>query len=903
MPVIEQLVDAGNNDARQGEDINDMAVSDSVIEILHNSDVSLRRWGAFRWVLPFNIPLGSTINVAFVELAGAPVFTHDVDAEVHFELATSPAPFSLTPDNIESRPRSTASTTFQASFGVSTAYQQSPSLVAALQELVDSFSPNALVVIVKPNPAPGSPGSFSVAAFENLQNTPARIHVEYTEPVIPPSTDPKAFITGTIIRATEDDVRLGGSTIIITLQGAVWAFGAAFTAARQAIIDGITSAGVELLGWNNEIRDNIQVADVIRTDDLTVTVSLPVFVVDYNITIPETVTVTVPDVAFIPSEPIFVDFLSLALFVDGTVNRTVLVTFQALAPFVSGVPDRTVLVTFGATAEFQPPVADRVVLVTFGSQADFFDGAPDRIVGLTFLPLSIFVDGTPDRVVTLTFGATFDFDIALQDKTLVVVQVPTTDDDIVVRDSPVPTFVSNGPMVIASSLAGQVNLKSAMRFDTIPIAVGSTVVRARFLFSPIGNLSGVISTKIVGELAGSPTQIISLVDYNSRFQTLESITYIEPSWVSNTEIVSRDFSKVIQEIVDQGLWALNNPLQLFWEPVSGALDVERTADSFDVVTAERVKLFLEFLQGEVDARLDFQIVATGDDVVVVPNTSFFSSNGSVVIAGDQDTAGTNLIASAMRFTSINILQGTEIRCAYITWIPFDDRAGVTVRTKLSGADEDDSAQITSFADFNGRARTTAEVLYNPPAWVQDVEKQSPDLKDIIQEIVDRPGWMPLQAMNIFWEDAGSDNVFDAFRQARSFEDSPLEAPKLTIFFVPIVPIEQGFTQELDINFVAEIFDPGFFTQELDINFVAAKINRLLTQELDINFVAAKINRLLSQELDINFVAAKINRLLSQELDIAFATGKKNATMSQGLSIGFTASLAGWTYPLTFKETF
>lgn len=104
-----------------------------------------------------------------------------------------------------------------------------------------------------------------------------------------------AAVTGTITAAaTEADIRAGGKTIIITLTGDTWvASGATFDAQRQAIIDGLDAAASPGGGWNNEVRDNADVTDVVRTSDTVVTITLEAFG-SYDISATETITVTVP---------------------------------------------------------------------------------------------------------------------------------------------------------------------------------------------------------------------------------------------------------------------------------------------------------------------------------------------------------------------------------------------------------------------------------------------------------------------------------------------------------------------------------------------------------------------------------------------------------------------------------
>jgi hypothetical protein len=106
-------------------------------------------------------------------------------------------------------------------------------------------------------------------------------------------------LSGTISGATEADIVTGGKTIILVLTGDTWvAAGATFNAQRQNIINGLTSAQSEGTGWNAVVKAGMAVTDVVRTDNLTVTITLEAFGT-YNITANETITVTVPATALV----------------------------------------------------------------------------------------------------------------------------------------------------------------------------------------------------------------------------------------------------------------------------------------------------------------------------------------------------------------------------------------------------------------------------------------------------------------------------------------------------------------------------------------------------------------------------------------------------------------------------
>ena len=103
-----------------------------------------------------------------------------------------------------------------------------------------------------------------------------------------------AALSGTVTDDTEQDIRNGGSTIILTLTNAQWeADVGADNAQTQALIDGIDSAQAEPTGWDAVVKAGLTFADVARTNNTVVTITLPAFPT-YDITGDETVTVIIP---------------------------------------------------------------------------------------------------------------------------------------------------------------------------------------------------------------------------------------------------------------------------------------------------------------------------------------------------------------------------------------------------------------------------------------------------------------------------------------------------------------------------------------------------------------------------------------------------------------------------------
>ena len=64
-------------------------------------------------------------------------------------------------------------------------------------------------------------------------------------------------LSGTILNSTvESDIIVGGKIIILTANNDIWvaSAGGLFDNQRQNIINGMTSNGSEIRGWNNEVR-------------------------------------------------------------------------------------------------------------------------------------------------------------------------------------------------------------------------------------------------------------------------------------------------------------------------------------------------------------------------------------------------------------------------------------------------------------------------------------------------------------------------------------------------------------------------------------------------------------------------------------------------------------------------
>lgn len=132
----------------------------------------------------------------------------------------------------------------------------------------------------------------------------------------------------------------------------------------------------------------------------------------------------------------------------------------------------------------------------------------------------------------------------------------------------------------------------------------------------------------------------------------------------------------------------------------------------------------------------------------------------------------------LRFNGINIPQGALIESAYIEFT-VDETGSENTKLKIFGHDVDNAPIFRSSRyDVSSRNRTSAKVVWRPEAWSTiDAEKQTPDLIDIVQEIVDRPGWLANNSMAFIIKGKKKNR-----RVANSYEGSADGAPKLVITY-------------------------------------------------------------------------------------------------------------------------
>jgi hypothetical protein len=176
--------------------------------------------------------------------------------------------------------------------------------------------------------------------------------------------------------------------------------------------------------------------------------------------------------------------------------------------------------------------------------------------------------------------------------------------------------------------------------------------------------------------------------------------------------------------------------------------------------------------GSVPTILETRVVSGADDVEQRGTAmSLTSSDLELVVDG---TVGQQV---GLRFTGISIPAGAIVTGAYLQF-QTDEVGSIATSLQIRGVDVDDAAPFTVAAnDLSSRPTTTAFASWQPAPWTLIDEartaQRTPDLAEILQEIIDRSGWQEGNDLAFVITGTGT-------RTARAFESGATKAPLLHI---------------------------------------------------------------------------------------------------------------------------
>ena len=202
------------------------------------------------------------------------------------------------------------------------------------------------------------------------------------------------------------------------------------------------------------------------------------------------------------------------------------------------------------------------------------------------------------------------------------------------------------------------------------------------------------------------------------------------------------------------------------------------------------------------ANLTVQVDRSTDDVWrrLTNSDAISLTTGGFTAGAYNDVQARRQEGSGALFRSIAIPPNATILNAYLILTAYGTNATEGVKTRISAEAEDNPATFTDdkvVFDARWANRTSASVNWDDiEGWVGGTEYHSPDIKSVIQEIVNRSGWVSGNSLVIFWEDFDdrSGVATGCYRTSYQYDDSIIGAPQLYIefsgvYYCPTVSIQ------------------------------------------------------------------------------------------------------------------
>jgi len=324
----------------------------------------------------------------------------------------------------------------------------------------------------------------------------------------------------------------------------------------------------------------------------------------------------------------------------------------------------------------------------------------------------------------------------------------------------------------------------------VDIPQGTTIASSKIQFTGAVNSAGDVAKLIKIENSDDAARFkADPFNISSRIPTGSSVTWDNiPDWISNEATFNQatpDLTSLVQEIINKPGWAPGNGMAFI---ISGT--GETAAFSHDGSKSKAPQLVIR--TAPVAVVKVIEIAASDDDAEEVASNVILNSN-SIKIGGQANEF------AGLRFL-VDIPSGDEGVVITSARIQFTSESNTSVAgvKEIRIEDSDNAATFDETDSFNISSRDTIGLVdwvtrgnlnnfpenleLDVPDWdINEVgtTQATPDLTSLVQEIIDKPGWAPLNGMAFIISGTGEQHAF-------SYDGSPsplkTEAPKLIIAY-------------------------------------------------------------------------------------------------------------------------
>lgn len=331
---------------------------------------------------------------------------------------------------------------------------------------------------------------------------------------------------------------------------------------------------------------------------------------------------------------------------------------------------------------------------------------------------------------------------------------------------------------------------TALRFENVAVPRGAAITGATLEFQAATTSSTATDLTIMAEKAGNSAALTNTAfDVSGRTTTSASVAWPIPSWTVDQTYTTPDISSVVQEVVtnagsstdpnNPGFgWCGGNAMTFILRGDAG----RQLAKAYESGSANAPVLRISYDTSAIppgtscsSQSLNIQ-VSNGSDDAEQRNSTVSVSDDNIELVANSSVAQ----QIGFRFRNIAIPKGSQVTSAYLQVQATANDSG-SVSYQIYGQDADNAATFSSSANnISSRPKTDAAVTWSVTGnWVDQTNYLSPDIASLVQEVVDRAGWVSGNSLALIV--TGTDTATD--RRVYSRDDSSSRAARLIINYI------------------------------------------------------------------------------------------------------------------------
>ncbi len=331
------------------------------------------------------------------------------------------------------------------------------------------------------------------------------------------------------------------------------------------------------------------------------------------------------------------------------------------------------------------------------------------------------------------------------------------------------------PESITEKIAG-------VRFQSVGIPSGSTINSAKIEFTSTENSSDSVSLNIY---AGKPTGNHN-TPFSQSHQNLSSrqkygpISWTPGSWSEGTSedpsVHEVDVATLLQEVVNDSNWCGNDSSTFYISKSSGSGN--RTAYSIDGNNAKKPRLVVQYTPpangaGCITSTINTRINGSDQDAYEWNSSGgIYLYNNEIRMGGNSSTYSTG----GLHYPRLPLKKNATILEAYLELTSHNNKSG-NMSIRIQAEDQDTSSAFASgYRNITHRSSlTSAKADWSiQESWSTGTTYRSPDIKNVITEVISRNGWQAGNNLTLILKATGGE------RHVRSYDNSPSSSPRLIL---------------------------------------------------------------------------------------------------------------------------